>query len=178
MKQQQPITDLRQEAGRAIITGLKQAGINFIASLPCSGFGYMELEIKDDPDFIHAPVAHEHDAIGLCAGASMAGKKPVFIAQNSGLIMATYALLDVLYFFGGFPMLLLLDHHGGFGDEAGYMFLGYGVQQTPMLEKFQILYNTISLADFNNIPTQIVLAQRTVESYGRPAALLLSREEI
>ena len=140
MKQQQPVTDLRQEAGRAIITGLKQAGINFVASLPCSGFGYMELDIKDDPDFIHTPVAHEHDAIGLCAGASLAGKKPVFIAQNSGLIMATYALLDALYFFGGFPILLLLDHHGGFGDEAGYMFLGYGVQQAPMLEKFQILY--------------------------------------
>lgn len=175
---QEPVTDLRKEAGRAIITGLKQAGINFIASLPCSGFGYLELEIKADPDFTHAPVVHEHDAIGICAGASLAGKKPVFIAQNSGLIMATYSLLNALYFFGGFPILLLLDHHGGFGDDAGYNFLGYGVQQEPILERFQILYNTISLADINNIPTQVVLAQKTTETYGRPAALLLSREEI
>ena len=175
---QESVADMREKAARVIIAGFKQAGINFTSSLACSGFGYLELYLKEDPAFIHVPVANEHDAIGICVGAAAAGKRPAFIAQNSGLILAIYALLDSIYFFGGFPMLLLIDHHGSFGDGAGYWFLGYGVQQTPILENFQILYNAISLADIDNIPNQIVLTQKTVEAYGRPAALLLTREEI
>lgn len=172
------ISQMQITAGKAIISGFKQAGINFVAALACSGFGHLLLELEADPAFEYVHVANENDAIAICAGASLAGKKPVFVAQNSGLILATYALLDSIHWFGGFPMLMVIDHRGTFGDSAGYIYTGYAIQQNQILDNLHILYHTISLADIDQIPTQIVRAQKTAEANGGPAALLLSREVI
>ena len=126
---------MRAESVNQVLPGLKQAGIDFVASLPSQGIARLVGSIADDEAFMHVPVAHEGDAIGLCAGAYLVGRKPAVLMQNCGLMTATYALLDTLYWFGGFPILLVLDHRGSFGDVGGFIFHGYGIQ-VPRLPGF------------------------------------------
>ena len=58
----------------ALITGLKEAGINFVASLTSTGIKHFLPSIMDDPYFEHVPVANESDGINICAGAWLGGK--------------------------------------------------------------------------------------------------------
>ena len=113
------VIELKEESAKAVISGLKEVGINFISSLPSNNLVRVIYDIMNDPDFTHVPVANETGCVGLCYGAYLTGKKPAFVAQNSGLLLATYALMDSIYWFGNFPMLMVIDHRGDFGDPSG-----------------------------------------------------------
>lgn len=134
----------------------------------------MVLAFADFPELIHVPVANEEDAIGVCAGASLVGRKPVVVIQNSGLVMATYALLDSIYWFGGFPILMIVDHRGAYGDDGGFIFSGYGIQVPRILESFQIPFRAVR--DNENVAAEIRRGARTAQSSGKPAAILLTEE--
>ena len=167
---------MKTKSVTAVITGLKQAGINFISSLPSGMLVPLIQSIANDADFIHVPVANEEDAIAICAGASLVGNKPAFVVQNAGLVLATYALLDSLHWFGGFPILMVIDHRGDLGDSGGYIFTGYGVQVPRILESFHIPYTIVR--ESNKLTAEIVRVGKTVEASGKPAAVLLSGEAI
>jgi sulfopyruvate decarboxylase subunit alpha len=152
--------------------GLRRAGIDFVASLPSKSIAPAVRAIADDGAFTHVPVAHESDAIGICAGAALVGKRPAILMQNCGLVMATYALLDTLYWFGGFPLLLVMDHRGAFGDDGGFIFHGYGIHVPRLLESFEIPYRLIEHED--DVAAAIVAGVRTAEASGKPAAILLA----
>ena len=49
---------------RIFVDGLKQAGINFVASLPSRSLSPVIDAIAVNPDFIHVPLANEEDGIG------------------------------------------------------------------------------------------------------------------
>ena len=167
---------MKEELAARIISGLKQAEINFISSLPSKSIAPLVRGLSNQPDFIHEPVSNEEDAVGICAGASLVGKKPALVMQNSGLILATYALLDSIYWFGGFPILMIVDHRGAYGDGGGFVFSGYGVQVPRMLESYQIPYTTVGETD--DVITAVLRGARTVKSSGKPAAVLLTEEAL
>lgn len=166
---------MQAEAVTAIITGLKQAGINFIASLPSTSLAPVIHAIMKDSDFIHVPIANEKDGIGICAGAWLGGKKPALMVMNEGLLLATYPLLSTLYNFGGFPLLMVIDHRGDFGDTYSWYF-PTGIQLPRILESFQIPYTIVR--ESSKLIAEIVRGQKTTEAYGKPAAILLSGEEM
>ena len=166
---------MKTEDVNAIIAGLKQAGIDFVASLPSSALAPVIHTIMKDADFVHVPLANERDGIGVCAGAWMGGKKPAFIGMNEGVVMATYPLLSTMYNFGGFPLLMVIDHRGDFGDTYPWYF-ACGIQLPRILESFQIPYTIVR--EGSKLIDEIVLGQQTTEAYGKPVAILLSGEEI
>ncbi len=166
---------MEADTAAAIVTGLKQAGVNFVASLPSNSLAPVIHTIMKDTDFINVPVANEEDGIGICAGAWLAGKKPAFMGLNGGLVVATYALLSTIYQFGGFPLLIIVDHGGDFGDPSPRYF-GYGIQVPRILESFQVPYTIVR--ESNKLIAEIVRGQKTTEAYGKPAAILLSGEEM
>ena len=51
------------------VPGLKEAGINYVTSLPCTAFRETIPAIVNDPQSVHVPVADENDGVGICAGA-------------------------------------------------------------------------------------------------------------
>lgn len=165
---------MRAESVNQVLPGLKQAGIDFVASLPSQGIAPLIASIAEDEAFTHVPVAHEGDAVGICAGAYLVGRKPAVLMQNCGLMTAAYALLDTLYWFGGFPILLVMDHRGSFGDVGGFIFHGYGIQVPRLLESFEIPYRLVE--DPATVTREIVRGARTAAASGRPAAVLLSGE--
>lgn len=153
-----------------IVAGLKAAGIDFVASLPSSVFTTVLPAIADDPAFVHVGVTHEGDGVSICAGARLGGKRPALLAENSGLLTGMYAL-TCLEYFGGIPMLLVLDHRGDFGEGDGYWYFPTGKVVTPTLDTLGIPYAIVR--DAADVRQAIVDGSKTVEASRRPAVVLL-----
>ena len=160
----------------AITEGLKEAGTEFVVSLPSTGTKFVIPAVASDPYFRHIPVANESDGISICFGVWLGGKKPVFLAENSGFVLSAHALMNVIYRFGGFPLMLVLDHRGVFGDGVAEWYFAAGTIVPSMLKSFQIPYTIVR--ESNQIKASLVRAQRTTEAYGKPVAVLLSVEEM
>ena len=73
------------DSSEAIFKGLKDAGIDFIVSVPCANLKKLLIMIDEDDTITHIPVSREEEGLGICAGAYMAGKKTGILMQNSGL---------------------------------------------------------------------------------------------
>ena len=164
---------MKSEAVQAVVAGLKEAEVNFIASLPCNSFAPLIYAIMNEPYFTHIPVSHEGSGIGTCAGAWLGGKKPALVMQNSGFVLATYALMGMLRL-GGFPTLLVIDQRGDIGDRKGHWLFGWGRTTPQILDMLDTPYSIVR----DNFTAEIVRCQQTTEAYGKPVAILLSGEEI
>ncbi|MBI4284466.1 MAG: sulfopyruvate decarboxylase subunit alpha [Chloroflexi bacterium] len=159
----------------AVVAGLKQAKIDFVATLSCTLVGPILPHIMRDPQFKHVPVGNEGDGIVICAGASMGGKRPAILMENTGVVIGAYALTGLDCQHGGFPFLMVVDHRGSFGDGSAYFYAG-GARMAPVvLEGMRIPY--ILVGDSDKIAEAIVRGQKEVESYGKPAAVLICAEE-
>ena len=78
-----------EAAARLILDGVKEAGINLIASLPDINLAQLLRLIEQEKDVIHVPLCREEEGIGICAGAYLVGKKCAAIMQNGGFSTAT-----------------------------------------------------------------------------------------
>ena len=73
------------DSSEAIYNGLKDAGVDFVVSVPCVNLTKILNMLDSDEDIVHIPVTREEEGIGLCAGAYLGGAKPAILMQNSGL---------------------------------------------------------------------------------------------
>ena len=94
---------------------LLDAGFDFFTGVPCSLVQSLIALLEERGGYI--PETREDAAIGLAAGASLAGKQPLVIMQNSGLGVCLNALasLSLLYHL---PCLLLITWRGYQGKDA------------------------------------------------------------
>ncbi len=104
------------DSSDAIYKGLKEAGIDFIVSVPCVNLTKLLNKIDEDPEITHVPVTREEEGIGICAGAYMGGKKAAIMMQNSGLGNSINALksLTELYHFS---LVMIMSHRGTEGEQ-------------------------------------------------------------
>ena len=168
---------MKLESSKLIAKGMRQVGINFVSSLPSTNLSPLIADVMRDNEFTHVPVANEGDAVGICLGAYLGGKRPAFLAQNSGLTLATYQLLVSQHWFNGFPLLMVIDHApGDFGDPSGWIFLGYGIQVPKMLENFQISYKIAR--DPETLEQDTIRAGRMATGTRKPVALLVSGDRV
>ncbi len=84
--------------------------------------------------------------------------------------------MELRYYFGGFSILVVLIHRGDPGDGDGYWYFGSGHITPLMLDLLGIPYTIVR--ESNRIVAELVPAQRTTQAFGKPAAVLLSGEEI
>ena len=120
-----------------IYNGLKDAGINFIVSVPCANLKKLLNLVEEDEDIKHVPVTREEEGFGICAGAYMGGMKPAILMQNSGLgnSVNVLASLNKLY---NFPILIIISHRGTFGEGV------YG--QIPMSKATTKIFDSLGIA--------------------------------
>jgi sulfopyruvate decarboxylase subunit alpha len=155
----------------AVYRGMKRAGIDFAASVPCVNLQQLLALVGGDPAIIHVPVTREEEGVGLCAGAWMGGRRPALLMQNSGLGNCINALasLDLLF---GIPLLMVISHRGSAGEPM--------VGQMPMGRLTARLLETMEVAFFSPTPSE---AEEMVErawclaaNEGKPVAVLLDLE--
>ncbi|MCX8206293.1 MAG: sulfopyruvate decarboxylase subunit alpha [Methanothrix sp.] len=151
-----------------IYRGMKSAGIDLVASVPCVNLQELLCLLSSDPDIIHIPVTREEEGIGVCAGAYMGGRSPAIAMQNSGLGNSINALasLNMLY---GIPVLMVISHRGTPGERL--------VGQIPMGRLTEPLLNTMGIKFFRPRPHEaeeiIENAWRLAVNERRPVAVLL-----
>ena len=102
---------------------LKQAGYDFYSGVPCSFLKDLINYAINECEFVMA--ANEGDAVAVCAGAQVAGRKTVVLMQNSGLGNAVSPLTSLNAIFR-LPVLGFVSQRGelGLGDEPQHELMG------------------------------------------------------
>jgi sulfopyruvate decarboxylase subunit alpha len=102
-----------------ILTGLKRAGIDLIATLPDAWLTDLIETIEADPAMTLVRVTREDEGVGICAGAFLGGRKGALVAQNAGMLLSANVLAG-LAMHHQIPVLLLLAQRGGPDDNQYY----------------------------------------------------------
>src|SRR5512136_117623 len=152
----------------AVYRGLKLAGIDFVASVPCVNLQRLLGLIDADPEIIHMPVTREEEGVGICAGAWMGGRRPALLMQNSGLGNSINALAS-LNFLCGIPLLMIISHRGCEGEPI--------VGQVPMGRLTPKLLDAMDIPRFSPSPTEakdtVADAWHHSATQNKPVAVLL-----
>jgi sulfopyruvate decarboxylase subunit alpha len=157
------------ERSQQILAGLKEAGINLVASVPDINLLHLINLLYADKEITHIPVGREEEGIGVCTGAYVGGKRVAMLMQNGGLMNSCNGLTTTALQFG-IPILLLVYYAGDIGDNAFHML---GLVTEPVLGGLGIKYTV--MRDPAKVKTQIAEAVMSAEASKRPVALLLTR---
>jgi sulfopyruvate decarboxylase subunit alpha len=159
-----------EEAAKVIFKGLKEAGINLIATLPDINLAQLLCEVEEDREVIHVPLCREEEGIGICSGAYLVGKKCAVIIQNGGFFNSQNAIVTTLLQYQ-IPLLLLIYYAGDIGDRT---FSTSGSVTEPLLQALGIRYYVVREPSAELVKR----AQILTEDSRRPVALLLTKESL
>jgi len=159
-----------EAAAQNILSGLKEAGINLIASLPDINLARLLQCIQEDPDVLHVPLCREEEGIGICAGAYLVGRKCAAIMQNGGFFNSNNAIVSTLLQYQ-IPLFMLIYYAGDIGDRT---FSTTGSMTEPVLHALGIRFYV--LRDPDQAREILKRAQVLAEDSKRPVALLLTKE--
>ena len=109
----------------------RNQGFDFYTGVPCSYLTPLINRVINDPANRYVGAASEGEAVGIAAGAWLAGRKTVVMCQNSGLGNAVNPLTSLNVPFQ-IPTLLVVTWRGqpGLADEPQHELMG---QITPAL---------------------------------------------
>jgi sulfopyruvate decarboxylase alpha subunit len=146
--------------GAEFLRLLLNSGFDFFTGVPCSLVKSLIATLEERGGYI--PETREDAAVGLAAGAYMAGKFPVVIMQNSGLGVSLNALasLSLMYHF---PCLLLITWRGYQGKDAP--------EHLIMGEILPKLLDTLS------VPHRVLSADATSDAVSWAAKMLKQTEK-
>lgn len=109
----------------------RKAGFDFFTGVPCSLLTPLINRVIGDKRLTYVAAASEGEAVGIAAGAWLAGHKTVVMCQNSGLGNTVNPLTSLNFPFR-IPTLLIVTWRGGPGieDEPQHELMG---EITPAL---------------------------------------------
>lgn len=138
---------------------LSELGFDFYSGVPCSYLKDLINYSINECNYVMA--ANEGDAVAICAGAAVGGKKSVFLCQNSGLTNAVSPLTSLTYTFQ-IPVLGFVSLRGEVGvpDEPQHELMGQVT--TEMLNTMRIKWEYLSL-DYDEALQQVDLANQHIE---------------
>lgn len=157
------------ENATVILTALKDAGVNVVASLPDRGLVRVVEALFQDNEIRHVPLSREEEGVGICTGAYLTGKRCALVIQNGGLLNSCNALATTALQFQ-IPMLLLVLYSGARGDPA---FPVLGQVTEPVLDALSIPYHQIERIE----DAPAVIGGALVQAYNmkKPVAVLLHK---
>lgn len=104
---------------------LEAAEHTFVSGVPCSYLRPLINRVISSPGFDYVGASSEGEAIGICMGAYLAGRKTISLCQNSGLGNMVNPLSSLNFPFK-IPNLLIITHRGdpGHPDEPQHELMG------------------------------------------------------
>ena len=79
---------MRPSAVKAVIAGLKRAGVSVVCYLPDSLFKELYPALDADPDFRTVRVTNEGEGAAICGGMFLSGKRAALEATSPYLVVA------------------------------------------------------------------------------------------
>ena len=156
-------------SAQAILSGLKKAGIDFIATLPDEKMLELIRAVEKDHGITHVPLCREEEGIGICAGAYLAGRRTAIIMQNAGFLNSCNALTTTSLQFQ-IPILMLIYYAGDIGDRG---FTTLGSVTEPVLQAMG--FRSFVLRDPQSVEETLRGAQILADDSKRPVAVLLTK---
>jgi sulfopyruvate decarboxylase alpha subunit len=145
---------------------LRREGFDFFTGVPCSLVGPVIAELERRGAYFSE--TREDAALGVAAGAYLAGRLPVVVMQNSGLGVSLNALgsLHILY---EMPCLVLVTWRGFEGKDAPEH-LVMGRVLPALLDLFEIPHRD---PDADALETDVGWAAEEARRTRKPVALIV-----
>jgi sulfopyruvate decarboxylase alpha subunit len=153
------------------VAELRERGYDFFAGVPCSLLKQVLAVLSSQDEVPYIPAAREDGALGMAAGAQMAGKRPVVLMQNSGLGVSLNALLSLQMEYE-LPCLLVISWRGYGGVDAPEHVI-MGPSMCGILDTVGIPHKTLEPeGSAEDITAALDWAGGELERTRRPVALL------
>lgn len=151
-------------------------GFNFWTGVPCSFIKPLINTVISDSNVKYTAASSEGEAIGIAAGAHLAGCKTVVMFQNSGLGNAVNPLTSLNYPFR-IPTLLIVTHRGepGLKDEPQHELMGQVTKE--LLDVLRIPWRQFPTST-DEIDDVIRQADGYMKSEQLPFALIMSKGSV
>ena len=126
----------------------------------------------DDPEMTLVEVAKEEEAIGIAAGAHLAGTPNLLLMQNHGFLAAINGIVSLAMLYG-IPLCMLIALRGHWGEPYPWHTRG-GIVTESVLRALSIPFEYARSP--SEVGRQIREAYTFSQSSLSPVALLLTRE--
>ncbi len=156
----------------AIYQGIKDAGVRFITALPETWLLYLLQLAEEDPEMCLIEVAKEEEAVGIAAGAYLAGEPNLLILQNHGFLAAINGIVSLAMLYR-VPLCMLIANRGHMGEPYPWHTQG-GIHTEPVLRALGLPFE--HARDPATVGRQVKDAHLLSLSSLSPVALLLDRE--
>jgi phosphonopyruvate decarboxylase len=155
-------------SGAALAALLEAQGYDFFTGVPCSMIESLIASLEAHPRLPYVPAVREDVAVGLAAGAWLAGRRPMVLMQNSGLGTSLNALVSLSLMYR-LPAVLLVTWRGHGGKDAPEHLL-MGEISPALLELIRIPHRVLSA---RTIVDDVAWGRAESERLSQPVALLL-----
>lgn len=149
---------------------LKESGVNFATGVPCGVQKYIIENLSQDVKMTHVIANRESEAVGIAAGAYLAGKKPMVYMQNSGFMTVINDITSLLLCYQ-IPILFSVSWRGSPGEDAPQHFVNGKITHS--------IIDTLEIPHFllgkENIDEIIKKSTDVINDQKKPAVILLTR---
>jgi sulfopyruvate decarboxylase subunit alpha len=160
------------ENSKIVFEGIRAAGIRSVSALPETWLGLLLQRLEDDPDIALVQVAKEEEAIGIAAGAWLAGEPHLLLMQNHGFLAAINGIVSLAQLYH-IPLCMLIALRGHWGEPYPWHTRG-GIVTEEVLRALGIPF--AYARDPALVGRQIREAWTFSQSSLSPVALLLTRD--
>ena len=157
---------------KLIYDALKACDVKIMSALPETWLVHLIRMADEDPDTTLIRIAKEEEAVGISAGAHLAGVNSALLMQNHGFLAAINPIVSLALLYK-IPLLMLISYRGHFGEKDPWQTQG-GLATEPILRALNI--PTWLLTDKTDIFRRIKDAQTLANASLHPVAVLLTRE--
>ena len=157
---------------RLIYDALKACDVKIMSALPETWLVHLIRMADEDPDMTLIRIAKEEEAVGISAGAHLAGVNSALLMQNHGFLAAINPIVSLALLYK-IPLLMLISYRGHMGEKDPWQTQG-GLATEPILKALNI--PTWHLTNHTDIYRRLKDAQTLAHASLHPVAVLLSRE--
>lgn len=157
---------------RLIYEALKACDVKIISALPETWLVHLIRMADEDPEMTLVRIAKEEEAIGISAGAHLAGVNSALLMQNHGFLAAINPIVSLALLYK-IPLVMLISYRGHMGEKDPWQMQG-GLETEPILRALNIPIWHLTGTD--DIYQRLKDAQTLAHTALHPVAVLLSRE--
>ena len=153
-----------------LIQEFKKNGVTHVITIPDSETNYLYELMEEEPSLEIVPVSREGESMSTALGLNVAGKVPVCLIQNTGMMESGDSIRGMALD-AGFPLVMVIGYrgwtrHGVIRDTAARY-------TEPFLHAFGINYY---LVEQDEDGPRISVAFEEARSTRRPVAVLIGDE--
>jgi len=158
------------------ISACTSRGYTFYTGVPCSFLKPLINYVIQNPDVDYVTATSEGEAVGIAAGAYLAGRKAVVMCQNSGLGNMINPLTSLCFPFR-IPILLIVTLRGepGLNDEPQHELMGQITGR--LLDTLRIPWRFFP-DELKNVDQALAQAEKEMATSQLPFALIMKKGNV